>query len=194
MLDAHVLVLNKSWVAVNIATARRALSLLFQGQARVVHSDDYMLYDFDDWCALSSLETNGHRYIHTPRLKVRLPEVIILGVFNGFIRQEVRFSRRNILARDNNQCQYCGGHPPRQNLSIDHVVPRSRGGKDTWDNLVVACMKCNVSKGSRTPNEAKMKLLKKPKKPLWLPRFGRPIEEDDINRWQRFLETVPRVV
>jgi len=194
MLDAHVLVLNKSWIAVNVATARRALTLLFQGHARVVHPVDYRLYGFEEWCMLSEQtleeEPGAHgRYVHTPHFRIRLPEVVILSLFNQYVRREVSFSRRNIFARDNHRCQYCGKRPAKQELTIDHVIPRSRGGRDTWDNLVLACVKCNVTKGNRTPDEADMHLLKKPTAPLWLPRFGAQIPKDEISSWQRFVDT-----
>lgn len=193
MLNTHVLVLNKSWVAVNVATAKRALVLLYQGQARVVHPADYAIYDFEDWCDLSQLDIvtgNGNpRVIHTPSLKIVLPEIIILSMFNGFIRREVQFSRRNIFIRDKHQCQYCGKRFNKNELSLDHVIPRSRGGGETWDNLVSACLRCNVKKGNRTPEEANMHLIHKPKKPVWLPRFGAPLEKDEMHSWKRFLKT-----
>ena len=191
MLNAHVLVLNKSWVAINVATARRALCLLYQGHARVVHPEDYALYDFDSWCVYSQNggRRNGHRIIRTSSMEIRLPEVIQLSFFNGFVRHEIQFSRRNIFVRDKNQCQYCGMKPPKNELSIDHVVPRSRGGQDHWDNLVLACKPCNSRKGDRTPEEARMKLLRKPKTPQWLPRFGHPVPPDELGTWQRFVDT-----
>jgi 5-methylcytosine-specific restriction endonuclease McrA len=171
MVDRQVLVLNKSWVAVQIASTRRALSLLYQGLARAVHPSDYTLYDFEDWCALSRFAESGH-FIHTVRFRIRVPEVIILKGFNGFVQHEVRFSRRNIFERDKNTCQYCGRRMPKTDLTIDHVIPRSRGGYDAWDNLVLACMHCNVSKANRTPEEARMPLIKRPVKPTWLPQLG----------------------
>lgn len=194
MLNTGVLVLNRSWVAVHVTPARRALTLLFQGHARVVHPKNYALYDFDQWVDYSRDNANGsqHRYIQTPNFQVRMPEVILLGLFNGFIRRRVQFSRRNLFARDRHQCQYCGAFPPRSELSIDHVLPRSRGGRDTWENLVIACQKCNVKKGDRTPDEADMHLLRRPAAPRWLPRFGMVLEKDQLDHWQRFLGE-PRV-
>ena len=126
VVDGQVLVLNRSWVAVNVTSVRRALVLLFQGHARVVHPEGYALYDFDSWRALSELRDAcpKGRFIHTPGMRIRLPEVILLGTFNGFIRREVRLSRRNIFERDHCLCQYCGKHLPRAELTIDHVVPR----------------------------------------------------------------------
>ena len=190
MLDTRVLVLNKSWVAVNVAPAKRALSLLFQGYARVVHPTNYALYDFEGWCAFSrlGLDDDNCRYIHTPSFQVRLPEVILLGLFNGFVHHEVRLSRRAIFVRDKHQCQYCGRRPPNHELSIDHVVPRSRGGEDTWENLVLACTRCNVRKGNRTPEEANMHLPHRPIRPRWLPRFGTPLEQHEFSSWKQFLD------
>ena len=187
MVDGHVLVLNRSWVAVNVATVRRAMSLLYQGMARAVHPADYSLYDFDDWCELSERYRDG-RFIHTPAISIRVPDVILLKGFNGFFRQEVRFSRRNIFERDKHTCQYCAKRMPKVDLTLDHVVPRSKGGRDTWDNLVLACVKCNVRKGDRTPEEARMPLVRRPGKPSWLPRFGSRIPTHEITSWQRFVD------
>jgi 5-methylcytosine-specific restriction endonuclease McrA len=188
MVDRQVLVLNRSWVAVQVASARRAMSLLYQGLARAVHPVDYTLYDFDDWCELSRFVENG-LFINTVRLRIRVPEVVILRVFNGFVRQEVRFSRRNIFERDKNTCQYCGRRMPKTDLTLDHVVPRSRGGIDSWDNLVLACMPCNVRKGNRMPDEAHMPLIRRPVKPTWLPQLGMRVPTSQLISWQRFVDT-----
>ncbi len=188
MIDGQVLVLNKSWVAVNVASVRRALSLLYQDMARAVDTEDYSLYDFEDWCELSRLRDNG-RFVNTPTMRVRVPEVILLNVFNGFFHKEVRFSRRNIFERDKSTCQYCGKKLAKSELTIDHVVPRSRGGRDTWDNLVLACVKCNVRKGDRTPTEARMPLIRRPGKPSWLPTLGARLPAGKMTTWQRFLDS-----
>lgn len=195
MVDSHVLVLNRSWIAIHVSSAKRALSLLYQDLARAVHPVDYTLYDFANWCELSETKDGYHdavlsqgRFIHTPTMRIRVPEVIILNAFNGFVRREVRFSRRNIFERDKNKCQYCGRPFPKPDLTIDHVVPRSRGGRDTWENLVLACVPCNVRKGNRTPDEAKMPLVRKPVKPSWLPRFGTRIPAHELTSWQRFVD------
>jgi 5-methylcytosine-specific restriction endonuclease McrA len=191
MLDSQVLVLNKSWIAVNVTTLRRAMILLFNDQARVVHPDDYALYDFDDWCGLSRMEatfTSAGRYINTPSMRLRLPEVIVLTAFNRFVKREVRLSRKNIFERDQSTCQYCGKRFSKSDFTIDHVMPRSRGGRDTWENLVLACVKCNVKKGNRTPNEAHMPLLREPGKPKWLPKFGTALPRESIESWQRFVD------
>jgi 5-methylcytosine-specific restriction endonuclease McrA len=188
MVDGQVLVLNKSWVAVNIATVRRAITLLYQDLARAVHPEDYSLYDFEDWCELSQLQKQG-RMIHTTALQIRIPEIILLNGFNGFIHKEVRFSRRNIFERDKHTCQYCGKHLAKPELTIDHVIPQSKGGGDFWENLVLACMKCNVRKGNRTPVQAGMPLIRKPIKPTWLPTLGKRIPNHKLSSWQQFVDT-----
>lgn len=187
MVDGHVLVLNRSWVAINISTVRRAVTLLYQGVARAVHPIDYSLYDFENWCELSKAGQEG-RYIHTPSISIRVPEVILLSVFNGFFRNEVRFSRRNIFERDKNSCQYCLKRFAKADLTIDHVVPQSKGGRDIWENLVLACVKCNVKKANRTPEEAGMPLKKRPVKPSWLPQLRSGVPSGEFTSWQRFVD------
>jgi 5-methylcytosine-specific restriction endonuclease McrA len=164
--------------------------LLFQDHARVVHPTDYTLYNFADWCELSRFRENfgNGRFISTPKFQVRLPEVILLNVFNDFIRREVRLSRRSIFERDTHQCQYCGRRLAKQDLTIDHVMPRSRGGRDTWENLVLACVQCNLRKANRTPEEARMRLQRKPAAPHWLPSFGVHIPRNELLSWQRFVD------
>ena len=188
MLDGGVLVLNRSWVAIHVASVRRAVTMLYQGIARAVHPSDYSLYDFDDWCELSQSRFDG-QFVHTPNLRIRIPEVVILNVFNGFVHQEVRFSRRNIFERDRNTCQYCGRRFPKSDLTIDHVVARSHGGRDSWENLVLACVKCNIRKGDRTPEEAGMPLVRNPGRPAWLPKLGARIPKSQIMNWRRFVDT-----
>ncbi len=187
MLEGSVLVLNKSWTAVHIAPVRRALSLLYLGAARAVHPHDYSLHDFEDWLVLSQ-DGLGGRYVYTPTTRIRIPEVILLTLFNGFIRHEVRFSRHSIFERDAGICQYCGKRFPKSQLTLDHVIPQSRRGADTWENLVVACLHCNVRKGNRTPEEAGMPLLRRPARPAWMPHFGARVPQDQLVVWQRFVD------
>ena len=103
--------------------------------------------------------------ISSPSVTFRLPSVIVLKTVVKFISRGVKPSRNNILWRDKNQCQYCGVVESAREMTIDHVIPRSRGGKNTWSNLVTCCKKCNQKKGNRTPQEANMSLLNKPIRP-----------------------------
>ncbi len=187
MINGHVLVLNRSWMAVHVATIKRAMSLFYLGHARAVHPEDFSLYDFDDWCNLP-LNGNGARYVRTPLLRIRVPEVILLDGFNEYIRHEVRFTRHNVFQRDKNTCQYCGKQFPRSQLTIDHVIPQSRGGTDSWENVVLACIKCNLKKADRTPEEAQMPLIKRPTRPAWIPHFDGRASVNEIAVWRRFID------
>jgi 5-methylcytosine-specific restriction endonuclease McrA len=191
MVSGHTLVLNRSWIPVHITSVRRALTLVYVGHARAVNPDDYSLHSFNDWRHLWDGHDNGNghgRYMHSTLLCVRIPDVIVLSAFNGFVRHEVRFSRQSIFDRDGTTCQYCAKRFTRSRLTLDHVYPTSRGGADTWDNLVVACHKCNVRKAARTPEEAHMPLIRKPKKPAWAPHFGARVPSDQAALWRRFVE------
>ena len=104
-----------------------------------------------------------------PSVAIAAPEIILLANYNRVPRHEAPFTRRNLFLRDDHTCQYCGRRHPTQNLSIDHVIPRSRGGRTTWENCVIACVPCNARKGNRLLNEARMKLITKPRRPAWSP-------------------------
>jgi len=119
------------------------------------------------------------------RLRLRVPEVIVLADYDRLPEAAVSFSRRNIFKRDHWACQYCGRQPGGDELSIDHVVPRSQGGQSTWDNCVLACMKCNKRKADRTPEQARMKLRTAPVRPRWKPMYARHSER--IASWSKFV-------
>lgn len=191
MLDGQTLVLNRSWVPVQVAPVTRALTLLYVGHARAVHPEDYSIHDFDSWCDLGEGVPDSSafsRFTYTTRFRIPLPDVVLLTQFNGFVRHEVRFSRQSIFERDGAMCQYCGKRYARSRLTLDHVVPASRGGGDCWENLVVACHSCNVRKADRTPEEAQMELLRRPKKPAWVPHFGKRASMDQMQVWSRFVD------
>ena len=185
-LNDHVLVLNKSWAPVDIATARRALCLVFNDQAYAL-DQRFQTYDFASWRELSAYVEKNRRVIFTPTYQIAVPYVIVLRGYNRMPSRKVRLSRRNVFARDSGICQYCGRKPPRDEFSIDHVVPRSRGGRSTWTNLVLACTDCNMKKDNRTPEEAGMKLLVKPAVPRW-PFVGSVrIDKAGLDFWSSFV-------
>jgi len=185
-LNTGVLVLNKSWVAVHIASARRAISLIYQGLAKVIDvTDNYKAHTFDSWRDLSAAETD--EVICTVNYKIKIPEVIVLTLYNDLPKREVALSRKNIFERDHNTCQYCGKKQSREDLTIDHVIPRSRGGKNTWDNLVIACYPCNARKENRLPAEANMYPLRTPKKPKWIPHVGIQFSQVKKLSWEKFV-------
>jgi 5-methylcytosine-specific restriction endonuclease McrA len=162
MLNQSVLVLNRSWLAIHVCDVKRALTLLVLDLAHVV-TGEFETHDFQSWCELSQAAV--HNTLHTPRYKLLIPEIILLTHYNAVPPRRVKFSRRNIFERDRFSCQYCDRTPVRSELSIDHVVPRSRGGSHTWDNVVAACRPCNVRKRDRLLDETSMRLHRPPREP-----------------------------
>jgi hypothetical protein len=168
VLDAPVLALNRNFTALRVVDVKRAVGLLFTGAAEVVDCEDkhFATYDFSTWRELSELkaqlERERHAWMGLVKGELAVPSVIRLLKSDKFRRTRVPLSRRNIYLRDRNICQYCGKKFPTSELSLDHIVPRSRGGGSSWTNLVCACTSCNSRKAARTPGEAGMKLIRVP--------------------------------
>ncbi len=193
-LGCNVLVLNRLYMAVRVVSARRAFSLLCRNLAEVVSVEDagYLSYDITSWIEISALkaqyERESHDFVRTVRFEIAVPRIIRLLGYDRLPRQDVKLNRRNIYARDHSTCQYCGKKFSTQELSLDHVVPRSHGGKTTWDNLVCACVYCNAKKGGRTPHQAHMHLLKAPVKPKRNPVINLRLGSDKYASWKHFLD------
>jgi 5-methylcytosine-specific restriction endonuclease McrA len=188
-LNQHVLVLNRLWQAVNVCTVRRALTLLFEGRAQVVLSLDdgsFQTYSFNEWKDFSAQKPHEES-IHTISFRIRVPRVIVLLLFDRLPKKEVKFTRHNIFERDRNTCQYCGRMFERKDLNLDHVIPRDRGGPTTWENIVCSCVECNTHKANRTPQEAGLHLIRKPKRPKWRP-FVQVNFEVHHDSWKHFLD------
>ena len=195
-LESSVLVLNKMFMAVHVISVRRAFCLLAKQQAEVVSVEDgqYLSYDFESWAELSAYRADHFReehddWVRTPTVEIQAPRVIRLLEYDKVPRQAVKFNRRNIFARDNNQCQYCGRKFITSELSLDHVVPRSQGGGTTWENIVCACVQCNVRKGGRTPRQANLTLIRKPEKPKRSPMLNMKLSQKKYHTWQSFLDS-----
>lgn len=169
VLQSPALVLNRGWMPIRTTSARDAICLLFRGAAQAVEPENYRLHDFSSWASLRTLE--GQKFIRTVSLVIRVPEVVVLTHYDRIPTGTVVFSRRNLFKRDKYACQYCGSRPGTEELTIDHITPRSRGGVSTWTNCVLACINCNARKASRTPEEAHMRLRTKPIRPAWKPSF-----------------------
>jgi 5-methylcytosine-specific restriction endonuclease McrA len=193
-LDCNVLVLNKHYMAIRIVGARRAFSLLFRKHAEVVSLEQgrYSNYDFQDWCEVSQFrrhfEPDGHDWVSTVNFYIAVPRIIRLLFYDRLPRSEVKLNRRNIFARDKSSCQYCGKRFPTSELSLDHVIPRSMGGKAVWENVVCSCTKCNIKKGGRTPQKAGMKLIKKPIRPKRNPLVNIHLGHQRYRSWKQFLD------
>ena len=187
MLNSSVLVLNRSYLPVHVTSVRRAFSLLYQGIAKAV-DQQYQTFDFDEWSQLAVARDMDA--IGTARGRIRVPRVIVLLLFDRLPKRHIRFSRINLMARDAFQCQYCGGKPVRNELNLDHVVPRALGGRSTWENVVTSCLDCNRRKGGRTPRQAHMKLKKKPERPRWTPLMNLMFGSARYEEWRPFLSIV----
>ena len=193
-LGARVLVLNKHYMAVRVINLRRAFSLLFRKQAEIISCEDgvYSNHDFESWQELSEIkhafEAGSHDWISTVNFDIAVPRIIRLLFYDRLPKRSVKFNRRNIYARDNNRCQYCGKKYPLPELSLDHVTPRSMGGGATWENIVCACTSCNVKKGGRTPKQAHMKLITRPIKPKRNPAIHLQLDQRRYHSWKQFLD------
>jgi len=185
MLDTNVLVLNRLFQAIQVTTVRKAFCLLYKGHVRAV-APDYTTYDWEDWVDIPAQPNEDS--IITPTLRIRIPRVILLVDFDRLPRHEVRFTRKNIFYRDRNRCQYCGGKFQTRDLNLDHVVPLSRGGKSTWENVVCCCVACNSRKGGLLPEEAGMRLVKFPVKPRWHPLVKISFATGQYEAWKNFLD------
>lgn len=195
-LDASVLVLNKMFMAVHVISVRRAFCLLCKDLAEVVSNEDgsFASYDFSSWRELSAYRATNFRqvdddWVRTATSEIQAPRVIRLTGYDKVPKQTVKFNRRNIFARDHNQCQYCGKKVPTSELSLDHVIPRSQGGGTSWENIVCACVDCNVRKGGRTPRQANLTLIRKPEKPKRSPVLNMKLTQRKYQSWQSFLDS-----
>ena len=192
-LNSSVLVLNKLYMAIQVTSARRAFSLLFKEQAEVVAVEEghYNSYDFDSWVEVSQArdrwEGDGTEWVQAVSFDIMVPRVIRLLFYDRLPEARVKFNRRNIFARDENRCQYCGKRYPTSELSLDHVIPRSRGGRTNWDNIVCSCTKCNARKGGRLPEEAGLKLIRRARKPRRSPIIRLKLRSGKYSTWKHFL-------
>jgi len=187
MLNSGVLVLNRAYFPVHVTTVRRAFCLLYAGLAQAINSR-YELFDFKSW---SELSLHAHdEAVGMVGRTIRVPRVVVLLAYDRVPRRTVRFSRHNIFVRDRNRCQYCGRTFPRSELNLDHVLPRSRGGSATWENIVCSCVPCNKRKGGRAPHEAEMKLIAAPSRPRWSPEYAFSLRTSIHREWLPFLNVV----
>ncbi len=188
----RVLVLNRNWQAVGIVGVRRAFLLLFREDARVISAarDEHALLDISQWLELSAKHPPApeEETLATVHFAIRIPNVVILSDYDRLPMCEVHLSREGILSRDDFTCQYCGKRHPEGDLTIDHVIPRERGGRSTWENLVTACKACNSRKANRLPHEAGLRLTRRPKRPPRVPFAAAAAREGRFEpAWREFL-------
>lgn len=169
----HALVLNASFEPLQIVTWQRAIQLLFQGKVEVIEESD--------------------EEVRSVRLTIRVPAVLRLLEYIPLKKRKqiVRFSRTNVFIRDQHRCQYCGNRFQKSHLTLDHVMPVVQGGGKSWENIVTACKPCNQKKGGRTPNQAKMNLVRTPFRPNWLPATAiRMTISKTPDRWKLYMNLI----
>ncbi len=192
-LDDPVLVLNRGYAATRIVPVRQAFVLLFRRVAEVISVVDgrWEQFDVSSWLEVAELqrryEASKYDWIRTASSMVAVPRIIRVHCCNRVPDHHVPLNRRNLYARDGNTCQYCGRRFPTAELSIDHVQPQSRGGENSWTNLVCACVRCNARKGSQTPREAGMSLVRTPRRPKTCPDRSVRLRRRHYEAWKVFL-------
>ena len=183
LLDRSALVLNRSWMPVHVTTVRRALCMMVRDVARVVAPDTLAVYSFPEWVGLPEPPTRD--FVRSPSVRIPVLEVVVLRGYDRVPCHEAPFTRRNLFLRDDFTCQYCGRKGSPDRLSIDHVTPRSRGGRTTWENCVLACVGCNARKADRPLKDSGLRLLRQPTRPRWTPYLNlRPNQR--LESWHRF--------
>jgi 5-methylcytosine-specific restriction endonuclease McrA len=189
VLEHPVLVLNRFWQPIHTCSVRRALHLLCLGHAQVVQVDGeecFRTHDLGSWIDHSS-KANDPEMIHGIRVMLRVPKIVVLAIYDKLPRLEVKFTRRNVFLRDHFTCQYCSKVLPENQLNLDHVMPRDKGGRTTWENIVTSCFRCNTRKANKLSHEVNMHPLRKPVAPRWRPLYG--LRENGLGdeSWNHFL-------
>jgi 5-methylcytosine-specific restriction endonuclease McrA len=163
LLNQKTLILNKHWMPIDVTRAFHAINLVYRGAALFVDPETYAVYKFSDWIK----RPQQGACIRSVWLSIQVPEVLLLIGFDKPARQRVPFTKKNVFMRDLHTCQYCNKQSASDKLTVDHIIPRSKGGTNSWLNCVSSCRKCNSKKGNKSIREAKMKLLTQPKIPNW---------------------------
>ena len=192
MNSSHkILVLNRLWQAVNVIGIQRAFGLLLQNNAQVINTgdDSFQVMDSTAWFDYSAQQAPGEdeACVQTVHLRIRIPKVLLLRKYDRLPMQEIRFTRDNLFERDQYRCQYCGHNFSEDQLNMDHVIPKTRGGRTSWENIVTACIPCNTRKANRLPHQANMHLIKKPSRPRLRPFVSSLIDREYDSDWDHFL-------
>ncbi len=193
-LSSSVLVLNRSYAAVHVIGPRRAFSLLYCDLAEVIAAENgrFANYDFQAWREYCELRVEDKQpdedWIRAVNFEIQVPRVIRLLKYDRVPSRALRLNRHSVFARDEHRCQYCGKRFPTSQLSLDHVIPKSRGGDTTWENVVCCCLDCNIKKGGRTPQEAHMKLVAKPVRPKRSPLIALKLRNPKYECWRIWVD------
>ena len=187
------LILNRLYIPCHIISWKRAVSILYQDLARSL-DQDLMPYEYKEWVEYGQrpdFDESYYRFVHSANVKFAVPDILVLSKYDKLPKRDVKFTRDNIFQRDAYKCAYCGRRFKRDLLSIDHIVPKSKGGDNTWRNTISSCKVCNNTKADRTPSQAGMPLLFDPTEPKWSDGLAKLAARPNLRpNWARFLESV----
>ena len=190
ILDQDVLILNKNWQWIAMTTVKDSMTKIMgydkNGYRAVVVDGDYQTHDYESWI---KQPVNLDRAIKTPRKLIPAPEIILMLRYNEVPHHSIRWARIRLLKRDKFTCQYCGAQPGVASLTVDHVLPSSRGGRTSWENTVACCEPCNAKKADRLPSEVGMKLKRMPAVPFASLVKDVETREDVLESWKPFIRT-----
>ena len=186
----NILTLNRQYVPLHVIEWHKAITLLYKNHVHALDRE-YISYDYDNWVKFSIANAEDYAKIKTVNFPIAVPEIIVLTKYDRLPDREVKYSRENLFRSYKCKCLYCGKVFAEKELQIEHVMPRSRGGKSTWDNTVPACKDCNQKKANRTPQEAGMRLVIQPRKPRWInPLTSVVWHNHPCQSWRHFIERV----
>lgn len=195
VLTESVLVLNKNYIPINVIPLYKAISLLARQRAEIVYIEDGYFYGYNltSWSGFTEMKMaegidEETSIIHGMEKKIMVPKIIRTLFFDKIPNRNIVLTRRNLFLRDGNKCQYCQKQYPSTELNIDHIIPKSKGGKTVWENVVCSCVHCNSKKGSKTLEEAGLKLLHKPSKPKYNLTIFEKSKEPKYKSWRNFLD------
>ncbi len=171
VLQEPCLILNRCWQPILFSPVQTCIVTAMRDMASVLDPSNFYLLPFEDW---QHHEPDGARWIKTSSGKIPAPEVIVLKRYGERPPRRINFNRPNLARRDEWTCQYCGDLLTNKRLTIEHIMPSSRGGQTSWENCVAACKRCNGRKADKTPSEAGMPLIRKPRKPDWRVQLRAP--------------------
>ena len=187
IIKHSVLILNKYWIPINTTTPKHSFALMFSDNAKaiLIEEDKVVPLDWNDWVNVNPSEKD--RKIKTVRGYIKIPSIIVLNYYDKIPRQTIKFTQKSLWERDNFTCQYTGKKVNKTNGNIDHIIPKAQGGKTSWENCVIAHKEINAIKADRTPEQAGLKLLKKPSAPKLMPVSFYIRNKEDIEDWNLFL-------
>ncbi len=185
LLESPTMVLNKGWHSIDIKPVWKALGTVMSERAYFLLTPDYSQHDMRSWTELPV--EDGEPFIQWSQGRIKIPKFTLLRDYDKIPKRKVVFCRRNIWRRDHKRCQYCGEEPANDDVTIDHIVPKSKGGLSIFENCVLSCTACNLKKANRTLQQAGMKLRRTkrlssgqwhtvyyitPKRPIWNPLYA----------------------